>query len=251
LIDVFTDYNVKVILYLRRQDEFLNSLYNQEVKSHDFQRTGPIEDLFCEDKFMYTMDFYTLCETWESVIGPDNFNVLFFNKHENDSHFLFRQFFHLITDIDITQFSHPEHRENQSLSGDAVTFLRGINTLQLSPEERYFIIDYLMNRYTVEKTVNFIDASLFKRIKERYSEDNKRVFNKYGVQQNVPHSFYTFDDFKTDTYEIVNISSDRKLEEFYIPVIAMLADEVVKRDDLYIQNANWIRELKEKLGISE
>ena len=63
---------VKIICYLRRQDDLKQSIYNQSVK------VGFSEEVIAHDK--YPLDYYSLLEKWSAAFGRDNVIVRVYSK---------------------------------------------------------------------------------------------------------------------------------------------------------------------------
>lgn len=73
-----SEYETKIIIYLRRQDEFLKSYYFEEIKR------GCYWDSF--NKYIETkselLDYYNLIESWQKVFGKNNIDVRIYEKQQ-------------------------------------------------------------------------------------------------------------------------------------------------------------------------
>jgi len=71
-------YQVKILVYLRNQPEFLSSAYNQAVKRGHETRT--VDELM-QSGWM-NIDYFVELEQWESVFGTENMIVRIFDKEK-------------------------------------------------------------------------------------------------------------------------------------------------------------------------
>jgi hypothetical protein len=72
--------DVKIIVYLRRQDKFIESIYSQYVKLHAHSSfyTKTIQD-FIEEYSCY-LDYYKILSNWAQVFGRENIIVRVYEK---------------------------------------------------------------------------------------------------------------------------------------------------------------------------
>ncbi len=66
---------VRVVLVLRRQDDWIESFYKQIVDQYRNFETRPFETFLREDG-LPLLDFHTRFEPWRDLVGPENFHVL-------------------------------------------------------------------------------------------------------------------------------------------------------------------------------
>ena len=73
-----SDFTVKIIIYLRRQDKFLLSSYSQQVKL--IRYLGSVKEYYTE--FKGRCDYYRLLESWRRVFGRENIIVRIFEPSQ-------------------------------------------------------------------------------------------------------------------------------------------------------------------------
>jgi len=113
---------VKIILYLRRQDEFLLSTYSTAIK---FGATQPLS-LPNEQQKALRYDYQVLVDRWAAVFGRQNIVVRCFEKDGPANNSLYADICSLVgVEID-GEFEFPE-RKNVSLGAESLEFLRRIN----------------------------------------------------------------------------------------------------------------------------
>ncbi|MEY2976835.1 MAG: hypothetical protein RLZZ435_974 [Cyanobacteriota bacterium] len=78
------DFRVEIIVYLRRQDEFLLSLYSELVKKGYYQNLESVLYEY-EERF----DYYSLLNTWADVFAKDHLKVGIYQKSGVKNNLLF------------------------------------------------------------------------------------------------------------------------------------------------------------------
>ena len=123
---------VRVICYLRRQDDLLVSHYQQVVK---VRATRTLAQRVAEKDLSPTYDYYARLRSWGEVIAPDELIVRRFEpaRFRHDS--LYDDFVDA-AGLEIPTTDRPERERNESLDAEAVEFLRLLNLYRVEhPEE--------------------------------------------------------------------------------------------------------------------
>lgn len=122
---------VKILLYVRRQDDAIISWYNQIVKAQGY--SGSIYD--CISDFAEMWNYQRKIDEWGQAFGFENIIVRPYRNSESP-HDDIRKDFILFTSLDESKFHFSQQRENQNLRRDILEFQRKINTLPLSVLEK-------------------------------------------------------------------------------------------------------------------
>ena len=118
--EITSTYNVKVICYIRRQDELEESWYNQSIKG--FRSCGSLPVSTGE------YDTPKHFSGWEDIFGPENMIVRPYEKEQFYGGCIFSDFLHHVFDIELTdEFVLPEKRENARLHRITLEYQRLIN----------------------------------------------------------------------------------------------------------------------------
>jgi len=130
----FTDRNarrLRLVLYLRRQDDHLSSRYQQVVK------TGEVRRLAERTKRLdlsSTYDYHTRLSTWQRLVEPTEFVVRRFERDSFVDGSLFQDFLDAAgVDVRADDLEQVEPR-NESLDAEAVEFLRLLNIHRVETE---------------------------------------------------------------------------------------------------------------------
>jgi hypothetical protein len=121
LQEYFSGFSVKIIVYLRRQDEFLLSLYSELVKKGYYKS---IEVAFNEysDRFNY----FKLLDRWKSVFGKENLRIGIYQK----GHCLLSDFFKKIDlEINLDDLTLRDVQYNQMINGKTLKVIRFLNKI--------------------------------------------------------------------------------------------------------------------------
>ncbi len=125
------DYQVKIVVYIRRQDTLANSWLSQQVKE-GWNTNATIKwDSFQRKTRKVVFNYYLLLEKIAEVTGRENIIVRIFDrgKFKGKDHTIFSDFLEAIG-VDYTDdFKITEEEANRSLTGNSQEILRIINTI--------------------------------------------------------------------------------------------------------------------------
>ena len=180
LVDRLTG-SLRVVVYLRRQDDHLVSRYQQVVKVGETKR---LTEWANEPVHSGMYDYHARLRTWERVLEPDAFVVCRFEPNSFVDGSLFQDFFDA-ADInaraeDMTQ---PPTR-NVSLDAETVEFLRLYNLYRVENEAaRPGVINNwkLTTRLTehARGPVLTLPTSVLDRFMAQWDESNRAVARRY------------------------------------------------------------------------
>ena len=119
--------SVRVVVYLRRQDDHLISRYQQVVKVGETMRlTERMEAL----DYSKTYDYHARLATWQRLVQPDTLVVRRFERDRMVEGSLLQDFLDAAgIDARVADFEQVERR-NESLDAEAVELLRLVNLLR-------------------------------------------------------------------------------------------------------------------------
>ena len=121
---------VRVIVYLRRQDDHLISRYQQVVKVGDVRRLGE----WAQQDFGQTYDYRGKLDTWQRLVEPTELVVRRFERDSFVDGSLFADFLDALgIDVPADELEQVTNR-NESLDAEAVEFLRLLNVYRVENE---------------------------------------------------------------------------------------------------------------------
>ncbi len=114
--------NVKIIVFLRRQDEFIESLYNQMIKQGDCYSFVEFLDTLPQDSFNWSK----LINNYANEFGSENIIIKRYGKkYQDTSTSIIDQFY---SALDISPYNYyPAHNVNESLSRDGFEIMKILN----------------------------------------------------------------------------------------------------------------------------
>ncbi|MBN1638301.1 MAG: hypothetical protein JW866_05005 [Ignavibacteriales bacterium] len=214
----FFDYSVHIIVYLRRQDLFFQSIWSQLIKA------GYRDDYYLdfhdwlEDRMLSKQsDFDVILEKWSKVFGTKSIIVRILEKSQIEGT-LFNDF---LTACDI------QYKADYVISRDA-NISPGIKTLVLIQEikkrlkctsntnarQRLYssLRRYGEKRGWDNEKANLIDMEMYKKITERYREGNQRVAHKYFNRNQL--FLDTFKEKEITTFYLKDFKSEELFDMF-------------------------------------
>jgi len=222
--DDFDD--IKLIIYMRQPFRWIQSDYNQGVKGWR-QLTCSFDEhlnsiLSSKDS---PMNFYNMLSKWASVFGWGNLIVRSYDVERLD---LTSSFLKILGVKEPSEFIIPECEDsNPRLSVSQLERLRAINALELSDDERKWLLGQISDVETagvkgvVSVKENFfyhLDKSMLKRI----NKNNKKLL-KYFDKNIFEKDFFTLINPDKDKVLMNQIDINR-LTEMVQPLAAKLLD---------------------------
>lgn len=223
--------DLRVIVYLRRQDNFVLSFYRQKVKGI---RTGlSFYDYLEEIKKNYRMDYLSYMDMLSDCIGKENLIIRVYEKEQfqGEEHSLLSDFLSIF-DLSLKDGFEAEHQEyNLTLYGPRFELQRILNTLPVSPFKskalkRSFHSMQSNNPYTEppEKDTFFRPGEQSAYL-DSFSESNSRLAKEY-LNREDGCLFYNNEDLELPEYKADTDSLLRDTILFYGGAIEVLEEEI-------------------------
>lgn len=124
LLSPFANSDVKIIIYFRRQDKYLESLYNQEAKQWF---SGSIEDYYEQvikdnnEIDAHRLDYYNITTRLAENIGKENLIIKAFEP-DGSENWLLHSFFQIFGLVNFADYAIPQFG-NESLKRETILFL--------------------------------------------------------------------------------------------------------------------------------
>jgi hypothetical protein len=183
------EFHFKIIVFVRRQDQYLESIYQQFIKDSATRLSLPIED-WCRNVLNNKRyhDYSILVDRWGEVFGDDSLHVINFDDAVRDG--IERTFLSVIgIDREAAEnFKVPEktwlQRQKEGLDVGCVEFLRWSNMLDMTAEKHDSILNALMEvsdrfKEKGEFEQHFLTAETRMLIMESVRDSNEKLRKKY------------------------------------------------------------------------
>lgn len=185
LKDICSAFDVRVICYLRPQDDFASSLYNQLIKQVD--GTGDACGAFL-DRTRQIYNYAGHIRLWEQAFGQKNLDIKNFDRCAS----------HIVADF-CSEFLSPaiaematkhKHRDNVRLPRDLLEYKRSFN--KIGPDKALAHAISKTIRLLIDDKTEPQGYQIFAPYKERraffsdFEQDNRRLAQNYKSLGNLP-----------------------------------------------------------------
>jgi len=205
----FSD-DISVVLYLRRQDKFFESLYSTAIKK------GNILDFSFPEKGHERQDFHynKMLKLWENTFGIENIKVNLFEKDKLYQKDVVSDFIHILK-LPVTYQRGNEKRENLSFGRKKLSFLKEFNTVvpeiikhRANPLRGN--IEELLEKIEIQdKPVKMSSAEKIEFVK-RFTDGNQAIAKRYFDGEDIFGTVLLDDKEKVD----IKITAPEAIELF-------------------------------------
>jgi hypothetical protein len=173
-------FEVKVIVYLRKQDEYLEAAYNQHVRSYDLRFTGSIYQFALRYNFFWRFDYWRILQNWGDVFGVENVIVRPYGTDLVDDDALADFLSLLPLPVDLCRDIAGETiRINRALHPRAIPYMARINKMSLSREQHQAAQGILRKVIPHEPGFRFLRDEEAGRFYESFESDNETLFRTF------------------------------------------------------------------------
>lgn len=182
VVEFFRDFDVKVVVYLRRHDHWRESAYKQGLKTvvqplHDGGFDAWLQ--YQQSKNSRYGDYRLLVDTWAQAFGKDNIIVRPFERQQNQPD--------IVTDFLIStgmsdvaeQVDVSVPRINEGLSNRAVRLLEVVQRMTLDPAKRKQILTYALQMPRDSEHASLASPAVRRSLVERNLDDYSYIAREY------------------------------------------------------------------------
>ncbi len=241
------DYEIKVIVYLRRQDGYMYSWLSQLTKTANSRRYATVgwEELKQNEEKMENMelhlDYYAHLESIAAYVGKENITVRVFDrsKFRGMGNTIYSDFLQCVGLEFTDAFVLPPAEANSSLTGNRQEIMRVLNILcdgddDLRSHMRGLLHEAEANKNPLNK-FEMYDPQELQAFLADYADSNQAVAREYMGETEAP----LFD-------------GSIKKGELWTPNNAYMPEDLLRlMIPLYLEQRAEIAALKEKLSLSE
>lgn len=168
--------DVKIIAFVRRQDDYMDSQYNQHIKAHNFYDLydASVAQFLQEKKSL--MDFDSVLTYYSKYFGEENLLV---QVYKSDT--LLNDFCESIGIKSVNKFK-VSKTVNARLSQDGLEIMRRLNTMGVdksSPKKNWDLVRLIESYVSKPRFGNSISSEQAKNIMEQSFESNRRLSLQY------------------------------------------------------------------------
>jgi len=123
---------VKVIIYLRRQDIFVQSVYQERLKGSE---TREFQDAYEQGDYRQVLDFHSILDHWQRYLGIDNIVVRPYERAQLVQGDVLEDFLHIIGAGGIENLGRPTQHANISMNRNVLEISRALNAMDIKSTE--------------------------------------------------------------------------------------------------------------------
>lgn len=190
-------YQVKIIVYLRRQDQLVASRWNQRIKSTNSTTTWTEYQQLQDDRFASQLHYYQKLEGIAHYFGKENIIVRRFDRNGFTGGNIYADFLRTLNLEFTEEYQIPNNTPNLSLSENLAEVKRIMNSLDVPMDrsERNFYVNIF--RECAAKAPREDKFSLFtpeemQEFLKKYKEGNEKIAQEY-VDDGAPMFSYESD----------------------------------------------------------
>ena len=151
--EFFVGFQVKIVVYLRRQDDYFCSVYQQRVKPpHQFK--GRIADL----DIAWEMDYWQRLLPWAQAFGAENLIVRPYERAQFPQGDIFADFMQLLG-LTTAGCDIPKKEFNISLNPRQTEMLRLCNQFDIPQKDKF--VEFLRANFWIKRDVLHINQPAF------------------------------------------------------------------------------------------
>ncbi len=182
-------FSPKVILYLRRQDDYLQAAYNQHVRMYELRYSGSVYQFAQKYQFLWKYDYLRLFNQWAEVFGAANIIVRPYGT-EHVKKDIVDDFLTTIDPV-LSEGMREKFGSNQvnvSLPVQALPYLSYANGLPLSPRQHQQLMMSLARYFADVPKAVLLRSEDAQNFLEKFEDSNTELFRRYTPYGEVPFS---------------------------------------------------------------
>ncbi|GAA6135060.1 sulfotransferase domain-containing protein [Oceaniserpentilla sp. 4NH20-0058] len=174
-------YEIEVIYYFRRQDDFFQSWYSTHIKAGGYKTLK--QALIDDFKNHWFFDIYYLIEKWKNVLPNAKFHIRPYDYVSKNIGMI--KDFTTVLDLPVLDNAlTPNLDRNESWSPYMLAIARHINEF-FQPEtleKRYQILEFIASNFQRdEKIKNLLSVDIKKKILNEFDESNRKLCLEYNI----------------------------------------------------------------------
>ncbi len=171
---------IKIIIYCRPQQEFLESSYQQNIKSISSRKTYRFDEYVKDKLESGFINYYEIVTHYSSFFGKENLIVVPYEA-KNFSNTIFTEFKRILELPEGLVLKEPlQSQTNIGLKTHTIEFLRWMNILKIENDDYWEILLILSNEIKKEVgNYKLLTPKLAEEIYEKFEKSNSRLAREY------------------------------------------------------------------------
>lgn len=174
---------IKVVLVLRRQDDWIESFYKQAVDQYGNFEVRSFEE-YLANEGPRLLDFHARFSPWRDLVGPDSFHVLSYDDIAGGGREICRQLVEIagIGGPTLDKLTSVEVPRYDSVRAIDTVGLRVLNSLRLEDRDLRIATARLIYDAAPDGDIDLLTPELRKVIQETYTPVNERIEQEWFTE---------------------------------------------------------------------
>jgi hypothetical protein len=180
VVNYLRGHEVKVVVYLRRQDQLYSSFYNQDVKG--MRQWSDSAYQFYETHQIFECDYYSMLDMWSKAFGKNHIIVRPFESEQWLNGDIVHDF---CASIGIKPLSSKYRDQNESLGITQLYVKRCLNRVGYDKKHNDDVLKILLKICAEEpaKGCLYVHRGLYRKYRERWLQVNDALSKNYLQQR--------------------------------------------------------------------
>lgn len=178
LLEIFKDYKVYIIVYIRRQDDAIESRMIQQIKSKSASR-GPLLDEYLHNDT--SLDYYHFLDILVKIYGESSVIYKIYNVKRLAESDIRRDFLNCIKLFDKKDFIFGKELQNVTPSGKYVEIMRLLNANNIPVDQRRKLSGVAWHKWcgNDEQKAVYLNVDEKQKIMKWFEKSNLCLIEKY------------------------------------------------------------------------
>jgi len=207
--DLFCNsFEIKIICYLRDHDEYIESIYGQNVRDPFFREKQPFKIFL--DSFKEKLFYSKTLQQWDKVTNKDNFIL----RHYNIEKFINKNIiddFLTILNIEPNQidFNYINSIVNESYTKNVLEYKRMLNIIMSNQDNRLIQLLQKYSKTNPDEKINFLTINEKNELNKLFLVDNELIKSRYKNSNFTPMQKH----LKVDRDDLYTSISDESIND--------------------------------------
>lgn len=244
------NYQIKVIVYLRRQDQFMMSRYNQKLKTDFIASTQSFDEYFADmnGRFKCVIDYRERIDNIAKSISKENVIVKRFDRNYFYNGDLNQDFLHILgvkVDDSFQQLKETANTGISVQSGEIKRVLNRLKPITMADNNKLIKILKECEEVLPESNTSLMSTDEVKAFMEQFVDSNESIVDEY-IGDGKPLFDYTYKETTAWDYNDKNYNEELIL--FFVNTIDSVYKENKKLKKELNKINNQIKNTNEKLN---
>lgn len=199
-------FSVEIIIFLRKQEFFIESLYKQMIQQGE---SFSIKKFIDSINLGFDYNWLNLVDYYAGLFGKRNVKICLYPEQNLDNPTSSINVFSEALGYNINQFY--KENKNISISPSSLYLMKAVNEYLPENNRRELRSALQSPNFIVNNKFPLFDIELKKKINEYYSKSNEELFKKYLLNKNEDRNYFNFSmdfkEFESEPIEMINVKT--------------------------------------------